>query len=115
MTAHQEQKVIGWENLFHGFLISKTWRDINFELFLPSKSVAKAIKLHKQIITAIWVYTKKIWCAQIDILHGNEEEMVAIVQLRVNITIRQIYEDKDLFQQDSNRKFINMPIKTILR
>ena len=62
----------------------------------------------------MWLYTITIWKARNDILHADTVETKAIVHLRVNTTIRQIYEDKEKFK-DSDRLFFKIPLQRILR
>jgi hypothetical protein len=95
-----DQTAIGWENMFQGF-ISLSWGYIHYEkLMVPKTSEEK--ELHIKTVTAIRCYTNPIWGARNDILHSDTTKTTAIVQLRVNTTIYQIYADKDTFK-DADR------------
>jgi hypothetical protein len=59
-------------------------------------------------VTAIQCYSNTIWGARNDILHSDTAETTAIVQLRVNTTIYQIYAtNKDKFK-DANQQFFQI-------
>ena len=112
-VATNEQTGIGWENLFKGF-IAIGWGYVHFERRPILKGIESAIALQKVIVKSMWLYTITIWKARNDILHADTVETKAIVHLRVNTTIRQIYEDKEKFK-DSDRLFFKIPLQRILR
>jgi hypothetical protein len=88
---------------------------VHFEHRPILKDLESAIALQKVIVKSMWLYTITIWKARNDILHADTAETKAIVvHLRVNTTIRQIYEDKDKFK-DSDRLFFTIPLQRILR
>jgi hypothetical protein len=58
--------------------------------------------------------TNTIWGARNDILHSITTETTAIVQLRINTTIYQIYADKDTFKDADRQRFFRIPVQTII-
>jgi hypothetical protein len=64
-------------------------------------------------ITALQNYSLYLYKTRNDILHDGDEETEAIVNVRLNEEIRQLYCDKEDFSPD-NKAYFRIPIERIL-
>ena len=111
--AYQEQDDIGWENLFRGYITSQ-WGQTTFEHMTYQQRYTRAHEFNKKAITAILEYTEAIWAKRNDILHADTAETEAITHARVNAQIKEIYTNKE-FYNDHERQFFKIPKQFILR
>jgi hypothetical protein len=65
-------------------------------------------------VESLQQYTLALWAARNDILHDSEEETAAIVHVRINSEIKQLYLDKKHFSQ-SDQAYFTIPMESILK
>jgi hypothetical protein len=135
--AVAEQSHIGWTNFFRGY-ISSTWGAIGiYPIMMPppiskanrlkrshwkkarksclrSKLRQKAYRFNAIAISALQNYSLYLYKTRNDILHDGDEETEAIVNVRLNDEIRQLYRDKEDFSPD-DKAYFRIPIERILR
>ncbi len=68
--AFTEQTTVGWDNIVKG-RITSSWRS-TFEALHTAKHPTEASRLwSKQLINALWDYSKQLWAFRNSTLHGQ--------------------------------------------
>ena len=114
-SALSSQLIIGWPNLFRGF-ISIEWGNIVSRLDANSQEErrARALRSLAKAINSVQLYSYALWTGRNAVLHEHSESSLAIVHASLNHSISQLYSLQPSFSEIL-QSYFRLPLADRLR